>query len=85
MGCFLDNLRAFCINADQWATTGQDEEEWRRAAEKEAECLMLKWIAAEKVRVGLRHAVLCMPERDGKDQQENCLKQACSCWFARHC
>ena len=25
MGCFLDNLRAFDINADQWATAAQDE------------------------------------------------------------
>ena len=25
-----------------------------------------------------------MPERDGKDQRENSLKQAGSCWFARH-
>ena len=26
-----------------------------------------------------------MPERDGKDQGEDCPKQAGSCWFARPC
>ena len=26
-----------------------------------------------------------MPERDGKDQEEDSLKQAGSCWFARPC
>ena len=30
MGCFLDDLRAFGINADQWTTAAQDEGEWRR-------------------------------------------------------
>ena len=33
-GCFLDDLRAFAINADQWTTAAQDEGEWRRTAEK---------------------------------------------------
>ena len=56
MGCFLDDLRAFGINADQWTTAAQDEGEWRRTAER----FMAKWIAAEKVRVGLRHAVVCL-------------------------
>ena len=32
MGCFLDDLRAFGINADQWTTAAQDEGEWRRTA-----------------------------------------------------
>ena len=27
MGCFLDDLRAFGINADQWTTEAQDERE----------------------------------------------------------
>ena len=27
MGCFLDDLRAFGINADQWTTASQDEGE----------------------------------------------------------
>ena len=32
MGCFLDDLRAFGINADQRTTEVQDEGEWRRTA-----------------------------------------------------
>ena len=36
MGCFLDDLRAFGINADQWTTAAQDEREWRRSAEQGA-------------------------------------------------
>ena len=37
MGCFLDDLRAFGSNADQWTTATQDEGEWRRMAEQGAE------------------------------------------------
>ena len=48
MGCFLDDLRAFGINADQWTATAQDEWEWRRTAEQGAEHFMTKWIVAEK-------------------------------------
>ena len=33
MGCFLDDLRALGINADQWTTAAQDEGEWRRTVE----------------------------------------------------
>ena len=58
MGCFLNDLGAFGINADQWTTTVQDEGEWRRTAEQEVEHFMVKWIAAEKARAGLRHAVV---------------------------
>ena len=59
MGCFLDDLRAFDINADQWTTAAQDEGEWRRTAEQGAEYFMAKWIVAEKAKAGLRHAVVC--------------------------
>ena len=59
MGYFLDNLRAFAINADQWTTPGLDKGEWRKTAEQGAGRFMMKWIAAEKVRAGLRHAVVC--------------------------
>ena len=48
MGCFLDDLRAFGINADQWTTAAQDEGEWRRTAEQGAGHIMAKWIVAEK-------------------------------------
>ena len=58
MGCFLDNLRAFGINADQWTTAAQDEGELRRTAEQGAERFMAKWIASEKARAGLRHVVV---------------------------
>ena len=34
MVCFLDDLRAFGINPDQWATTAQDKGKWRRTAEQ---------------------------------------------------
>ena len=40
MGCFLDDLRAFGINSNQWTTVAQDEGEWRRTAEQGAE---LSW------------------------------------------
>ena len=51
MGCFLDDLRAFGINADQWTTAAQDEVEWRGTAEQGAEHFMAKWIDAEKPRL----------------------------------
>ena len=59
MGYFLDDLRAFGINADQWTTAAQDKGEWRRTAEQGAEHFMAKWVAAEVARAGLRHAVVC--------------------------
>ena len=46
MGCFLDDHRAFGINADQWTTAAQEEGEWRRTAEQEAEHFMAKLIVA---------------------------------------
>ena len=33
MGCFLDQRRAFGINADQWTTAAQDEGGWRKTAD----------------------------------------------------
>ena len=30
VGCLLDNLRAFGINADQWTTAAQDKGDWRK-------------------------------------------------------
>ena len=49
----------FRINADQWTTAAQDEAEWRKMAAKGAGRFMAKWIAAEKAKAGLRHAVVC--------------------------
>ena len=37
---FLDDLRAFGINTDQWTTAAQDEGEWRRTAKQGAERFM---------------------------------------------
>ena len=68
MGCFLDDLRAFGINADQWTTAAQDEGEWRRTAEQGAEYFMAKWIVAEKTKAGLRHAVVC-PNVTGRTKE----------------
>ena len=68
MGCFLDDLRAFGINADQWKTIAQDEGKWRRMAEQEAERFMAKWTGAEKARTGLRHAVIC-PNLAGRTKE----------------
>ena len=68
MGCFLDDLRAFGINADLWATAAQDEGEWRRTAEQGAENFMAKWIAAEKARARLWHAVVC-PNVTGRTKE----------------
>ena len=65
-GCFLDDLRAFSINADQWTTAAQDEGEWRKMAEQ----FMAKLIAAEKTRAGLRHAVVVVcPKVMGRNKE----------------
>ena len=78
MGCFLDDLRAFGINADQWATAAQDEGEWRRTAEQGAEHFMAKWIAAEKNEAELRHAVVC-PNMTGRAKERIAQsKRACA-------
>ena len=42
MEYFLDDLKAFGINTDQWTTAAQDEGEWRRAAEQGVERFMAK-------------------------------------------
>ena len=65
MGCFLDDLRAFGTNADQWKTTAQDEGEWYRTAEQGAEHFMVKCIAVEEARAGLLHAVVCQNVTEG--------------------
>ena len=78
MGCFLDDLRAFGINAGQWTTAAQDEGEWRRTAEQGAEYFMTKWIVAEKAKAGLRHAVVC-PNVTGRTKERIAQsKRACA-------
>ena len=61
-------LRAFGINAAQWTTAAQDEREWRRTAEQGEEHFMAKWIASEKPKAGLRHAVVC-PNVTGRTKE----------------
>ena len=46
----------------------QDDGEWRRTAEQGVERFMAKWIAAEKARARLRHAVVC-PNVTGKTKE----------------
>ena len=53
IGCFLYDLRAFGINADQWRTAAQDKGGCRRTAEQGAEHFMAKWIAVEKAKAEL--------------------------------
>ena len=78
IGCFLDGLRAFGINADQWTTAAQDEGEWRRTAEQGVEHFMAKWIAAETARAGLRHAVVC-PNVTGRTKERIAqIRRACA-------
>ena len=59
MGWFLDDLRVFGNNTDQWTTAAQDVGGWRRMAKKGAEYFMAKCIVADKAKAGLRHAVVC--------------------------
>ena len=68
MGCFLDDLRAFGIKADQWTTTAQDEGKWRRTTEQGVERFMSKWIVAVKTKAGLWHAVAC-PNVTGRTKE----------------
>ena len=84
MGCFLDDLRAFGINADQWMTAAQDERGSSRTAEEGATFHgeMDRWGESQ----GWTTACNSIPERDdGKDQEEDIPKQAGSCPFARPC
>ena len=71
-------LRAFGINADQWTTAAQDEGEWRRTAEQGAERFMAKWIAAEKPRAGLRHAVVCPNVTERTKERKTHSKRTCT-------
>ena len=57
-------------STSQWTTAAQDEGEWWcRTEEQGAEHFMAKWIAAEKTRTGLRHAVVC-PNVTGRRAKE---------------
>ena len=51
MGCFLDDLRAIGINADQWTTVTQTEGEWRRTVDQGANILWQNWSLQRKPRL----------------------------------
>ena len=69
MGCFLDDLRAFGINADQWTTAAQEEGEWSRTAAGGGTF----YGEMDRCRESQGWTMACsrMPERDGKDQRED--------------
>ena len=71
MGYFLDDLRAFGINVDQWTTAAHDEGEWRRTAKQEVEHFMAESIDRCRKIQGWTTACSRMPERDGKDQEKD--------------
>ena len=77
MGCFLDDVRAFGINAGQWTTAAQDEGELRKTAEQGAKF----HDEMDRYRESRGWAMACsgMLKHDGKDQEEDSPKQAGSC------
>ena len=81
MGCFLDDLRAFGINAVQLNTATQDEGGMAQNSKTRGGTFHGKIDRCRK-KQGWPTACSGMPERDGKDQGEDNLKLAGSCWFA---
>ena len=84
MGCFLDDLRAFGINACQWTTAapergGMSQNHRTRGGTFHDEM--------DRCRKSQGYTTACsgMLERDEKDQEEDDPKQAGSCWFVRPC
>ena len=73
MGCSLDCLRVFSINAKQWTTAAQDGREWRKTEEQKTGRFMAKWTAADRVRAGLWHAVIC---RNVKERAKERIAQS---------
>ena len=59
-----------------------DKGGWRKAAEQGAERFMAKWIAAEKVRAGLRHAGVCPNVTERIKERRAQSKRACAGWLA---
>ena len=68
MGCFLDDLRAFGINAYQSTTPTQGKGEWRKTATRGG-----TYGGIDRCRESQGWTTACssMPERDGKDQGED--------------
>ena len=90
MGCFLDDLGAFSIiSDDQWTAAAQDEGGWRKTAEQGVGRFMVKCIAADNFRTGLRPAVVC-PNVKGRAKKRITQSKrvragllALTDWFAR--
>ena len=77
MGCLLNDLRAFGINADQWTTSAQDDGERRKAVEQGEERFMAKWIAVEKAKAGLWHVVFVVcPNVTGRTRERIVIAQS---------
>ena len=82
-GCFLDDVRAIGINANQ----GRLQPRTRgNGAGRRNKGRNVSWRNGSlQKKSGLDYDICSsMPERDGKNQGENGPKQAGSCWFARH-
>ena len=84
MGCFLDDRRAFGINADHWTTAGPGRGGMAHNSGKRDGTFHGGMDRCRESQVWTT-AYSGMPERDGKDQGEDSPKQAGSCWFARPC
>ena len=57
-GCLLDDFRVFGIDPDKWTIAAKDEGEWHRTVKQGAELFITKWIAADRAKDALRHAVV---------------------------
>ena len=55
----MNDLRIFGIHPDKWTIAAQDDG---------AKFFMTKWIAAERTRAALRHAVIC-PNVTGRTKE----------------
>ena len=80
MGCFLDDLRAFGINADPVDGCSPG----RGGMAQNGRTFHGDMIHCRE-NYGWTMACSGMPQRDGKNQEEDSPKQAGSCWFARPC
>ena len=84
MRCFLEDLRAFGINAGQGTTAAQDEGGMAQNGGTRGGTFHGEMDRCRESQ-GSTTACSGIPERDGKDQEEDRPKQAGSCWFARPC
>ena len=83
VGYFLNDLRAFGIDADQWTAAAQTR---GNGAEQQNKGRNISWRNG-CCRESQSWTTACsrMTERDGKDQEENSPKQAGSYWIDCPC